>query len=473
MKNNYFWQNMMIKMSVDNNDTFSTTDFLKETCNYFEISHGFVFEVTPNGTFEKTKYYVTNQQEELHEQIDIKEHLGLKMLSELCSKSVVIIAGEPKNELEQKLVKLFNGHTLILIPILNQYYELAGFVGLMDRRHHVRNVDIDVNTSTAVLSLLANRLKLGMFQKGIANAEQVLNNVLDNIGIDIYVNDYYTHDILYINKSMAKPYGEVQDLLGKKCWKSIFNDKVDQCDFCPQPRLLDENNKPTKTYTWDYERQMDGSWFRVLSSAIPWTDGRIAHIVASVDITENKKNEMLIEKLAKYDHLTGLPNRRSLQDDLNFYCNNPEQFSKEYNLLFCDLDGFKQVNDTLGHEVGDVLLRDISRNLSAMASDQLKVYRHGGDEFIVLLKKVGNRKEFKRQVDDVLKIFKKPIMHEDIEISVGCSIGISYYPHTSSNPKQLIHDADVAMYAAKSRGSGSICINIDRTIKSLDEYVNE
>ncbi len=92
-------------------------------------------------------------------------------------------------------------------------------------------------------------------------------------------------------------------------------DKVKPCDFCPQPKLVDQHGEPSKIYSWDYQRPFDGAWFRVLSGTFRWLDGRLAHVVSSVDITENKNNEALIARLANYDPLTNLPNRRKLMAD--------------------------------------------------------------------------------------------------------------------------------------------------------------
>ncbi len=472
MKNelDIFFSKLMAKNGILEEE-YPKYDFLREVCDFFGFSHAFVYEGDHTGNFRQNAYYQIENALPLEKHLNVKEHLGNELLSELSTRTYIIFSGDdPKSEIEQQLGKLFDANTLIFMPILNQHLELAGFVGLSDRRKSLRGHDIDIKNACIALTPLANSVKLELFKKGVYSAEKVLNNVLDHVGIDIYVNDYYTHDILYVNKSMAAPYGGVEAMMGKKCWDAIFTDKTGQCDFCPQPQLLDEDGLPNKTYTWDYERAMDGSWFRVFSSSIPWTDGRIAHIVASVDITENKKNQMLIEKLAQFDHLTGLPNRRSLQDDVELFIKGTRSMGDRWYVLFCDLNGFKKINDTLGHHSGDVLLKSISNELIKLQSDSLKAYRQGGDEFVILLRDPLSPDALEQTLQTLLNIFGNTYTSQGNEMKCGCSIGVAHFPSSATTHKELFHMADMAMYAAKKLGQNSVRFYKDKKYMSTQEY---
>ncbi len=465
-----FFEKMLNKINILENE-FSKFDYLKEICDFFGFSHAFVYEADYKGNFYQTEYYQIRNVLPFNEIYDLKTSLGMESLSEISSKKYIISAGDDeKLEIEKKLTGLFNSNILIFIPILNQHLELAGFVGLSDRRKKIRGKEFDIHNACMVLTLLANTVKLELFKKGIDNAEKVLNNVLDHVGIDIYVNDFYTHDVLYVNKSMAAPYGGVENMLGKKCWGSIFTDKSGACDFCPQQKLLDENGYPSNTYTWDYQRMIDGSWFRVLSSSIPWTDGRVAHIVASLDITQSKQNQLLIEKLAQYDHLTGLPNRRSLQDDVDSFIANSDTFGSEWYVFFCDLDGFKKINDTIGHNGGDVLLKSISKRLNNLQSDSLRTYRQGGDEFVVIIKDPKCASTVKHILDTLLNIFCDTYEFEDYKMKCGCSIGVAHYPLNALTHKKLFHVADMAMYAAKNAGGGAVRFYKEKSYITTEDY---
>ncbi len=468
---NKFIKNTLEKNCLTNSQGYSKVDFLDDICGFFDLSHGFIYEIRKGNVYHKSHCHEIPFTDSLDHEIDLKEILGIQLLSELCSKEIIICDGEmKKTPLEEKLCEIFISKTLVFIPILNQHYELSAFVGVSDRRSKIRKGDISIKNTCSVLSLLAKQVKLEMYQVSTQNAELILNNVLDNVNIDIYANDYYTHDMLYANKSMAAPYGGVENMLGKKCWQAIFTDKSGQCDFCPQKEILDDDGNPTKAYTWDYQRMMDGSWFRVFSSCIPWTDGRLAHLVASVDITENKRNQELIEKLAQFDYLTGLPNRRSLEDNIEEFIKDKALFAPEFYVLFCDLDGFKIINDTIGHDGGDALLISISKMLDQFPKELLRAYRHGGDEFIILLKDLHSKDLLKKSLDELFDVFCRTYTYKDHEMRCGCSIGISHFPSTAQTQKKLFYLADSAMYSAKQNGKGTVRLSKDMNNLTFDEY---
>ncbi len=481
MGKNYekFCSEIVGQLSVANQNTISVESFLEKICIFFEIGDAFIYELNNKGIFERKVYFEQEFEQTrtsmLREKINLREILGLELLSELSEKKAILVSGsegvekqaEKLSKLEKKLLAVFEARTLIVMPVLNQHRELVAFIGMADRRGKVRSKEIEIEKSCAILSLLANKINLGIYKTSITNAENVLGKVLDHIGIDIYVNDYYSHEVLYVNQSMAAPYGGVDNMIGKKCWGSIFDDKDGQCEFCPQPRLLDENNEPTKTYSWDYQRAFDGSWFRVLSSAFPWTDGRMAHLVASIDITESKNSELMVEKAASTDYLTGLSNRRMLLEDLEKLT----QRDKSFYILFCDLDGFKKINDTLGHEAGDVMLKSISSDLMILAEDGYRCYRHGGDEFVVVLDTPSDKSKLIDVIQAMMNLFTTPGKYQGQEIQCGCSIGVSCYPEDARTTKDLLHYADEAMYEAKNRGKGKAKFYNKGNFVRVDEYV--
>ncbi len=465
-----FFREMIEKLSILN-DEVPKSSFLEDICRYFDISHAFIYEADYSGNFVRTEYFEIIHTNPLLKSYDMKKLLGLECFSQLCTSKVVICSGEvEKNAFEEKLTKIFQLNTIVFIPILNQHYELVGFVGLGDRRKRARHAKAEIDKACALLNLLANTIKLEMFNTGIKNTEAALSNVLDHIGIDIYVNDYYTHDILYTNKSMAAPYGGVENMMGKKCWQAIFTDKTEPCEFCPQPKLLDEDGNLNKTYQWDYERKLDNSWFRVLSSSFPWTDGRIAHLVASIDITESKRNQMLIEKLAQFDYLTGLSNRRSLHDDIQLFIEDKTKFSEKWYVLFCDLDGFKKINDTMGHDAGDVLLKGIASDLKNLCNENMKAYRQGGDEFVVIIKDNNSDEFIKNSINEMFKVFSKKYNYDGKEMGCGCSIGVANYPDDASTAKEIFHLADTAMYCVKKEGRGTVRFCKDGKFLKMEEY---
>ena len=141
----------------------------------------------------------------------------------------------------------------------------------------------------------------------IVRASNTLGSIMNNMGVDIYVNSFDSHDMLYANRSMVEPYGGIEHFWGKKCWEALYSDKTGECEFCPKRHLIDENGHPTKVYSWDYQRPFDKCWFRVFSAAFAWVDGQMAHVITSVDIDHQKKieEELRVAK-DKAEHLDRL-----------------------------------------------------------------------------------------------------------------------------------------------------------------------
>lgn len=303
-------------------------------------------------------------------------------------------------------------------------------------------------------SILSDHTAIRMYKHRTQFAQTALESVLDNTGIDIYVNDYNTHDILYVNESMAKPYGGKEKFAGRKCWQVLFPGQNGPCEFCPQKKLVDEEGNPTKVYTWDYQRAFDGSWFRVFSAAFSWVDGRLAHVVSSADITDNKHNEELISYLANYDSLTNLPNRRRLVEECERRINQVSG-SQTY-VMFFDIDGFKNINDSLGHDAGDNFLVELGSFFTGIPLLKDVIYRNGGDEFVALLGD-GVTEEDVRELSSLIhRRFQKPWKLKKGDVMCGISIGVAHYPEDGLTAEELLHKADQAMYYVKKIGGNKI-----------------
>ena len=182
-------------------------------------------------------------------------------------------------------------------------------------------------------------------------------------------------------------------------------------------------------------------------------NGKMIGVASLVqDITERLNTERTIHYMAHHDTLTGLPNRRLMQDRLNQAILQARRQQKHVALLFIDLDRFKLVNDTLGHETGDFVLRDIAKRLNAAVREGDTVSREGGDEFLIILPDL-DKPEFAQSVaTKILNELAKPIEVSGHELTVTASIGISHYPNDATDAQQLLKHADSAMYQAKDAG---------------------
>jgi diguanylate cyclase (GGDEF)-like protein/PAS domain S-box-containing protein len=178
--------------------------------------------------------------------------------------------------------------------------------------------------------------------------------------------------------------------------------------------------------------------------------GQVQQFVGVVsDISERKKREAELNRLADTDTLTGLPNRARFSSHLSQLVR--EQV--EHALLVFDLDNFKKINDSLGHELGDTLLCKLSERLSHFTRFKAKLYRLGGDEFAVVLENTNDIHSITSLAKDLLKQINLPFFIEQHELAITSSIGIVLYPEDGSDPQALLRNADTAMYHAKHEGA--------------------
>jgi diguanylate cyclase (GGDEF)-like protein/PAS domain S-box-containing protein len=183
------------------------------------------------------------------------------------------------------------------------------------------------------------------------------------------------------------------------------------------------------------------------------TDGKPLHLVLQVsDITARKKAEAKISHMALHDALTGLANRVSMQNSLERMLMFSKRYDQKVGLFFIDLDGFKAVNDTYGHEYGDMLLIVVAERLKTDLRESDFVARIGGDEFVILLPHLETVENALGVADKIIDKISRPYYAHETELLVGASIGIAFFPDHANNQIDLIKNADKAMYKAKANG---------------------
>ncbi|OYY75633.1 MAG: diguanylate cyclase [Sphingomonas sp. 28-62-20] len=177
-------------------------------------------------------------------------------------------------------------------------------------------------------------------------------------------------------------------------------------------------------------------------------------IGSGTDLTEKRRTEAEITKLALYDGLTGLANRQRMRLSLDQTLHQPVAPYRPTTLFLLDLDRFKVVNDTLGHQVGDALLVQVGQRLTRSVGDAGLVGRMGGDEFQVILPGENNHERLSELARTVIASLSQPYFIEGASISIGCSIGVAIAPTDGSDSETLTRNADLALYAAKADGRG-------------------
>lgn len=175
---------------------------------------------------------------------------------------------------------------------------------------------------------------------------------------------------------------------------------------------------------------------------------------SGTDLTEMRRSEAEVKRLASYDPLTGLPNRFLMRRTLDEAMRDVAGRSKRAALFMLDLDRFKMVNDTLGHPVGDDLLRQVAQRLQRIVHNDGQVGRLGGDEFNVVLPGITDKARLATLANAIIQEVSKPYMTEGSQVSIGASVGIAIAPDDGATADALVRNADLALYAAKADGKG-------------------
>ncbi|MEO8543096.1 MAG: EAL domain-containing protein [Burkholderiaceae bacterium] len=220
-----------------------------------------------------------------------------------------------------------------------------------------------------------------------------------------------------------------------------------------------QNHLDGLTATYQNEHRIlcrDGSWKWILSRGMVIgrdAQGRPLRMIGThTDITKRKSAEALVWQQANFDMLTGLPNRRMLRDRLELEFKRVDREGKQMAILFVDLDHFKEVNDTLGHDAGDQLLVEAARRIRACVRESDTVSRMGGDEFTLVLSKLDDDGQLDRILAAVLSAMAALFQVGNEQVFISASIGITMYPGDGSDVEALFKNADQALYAAKAAG---------------------
>lgn len=204
-----------------------------------------------------------------------------------------------------------------------------------------------------------------------------------------------------------------------------------------------------------WNRRRDGEMYiEMLSiSVVRNSLGDIQHYVGVfTDISQVKAHEAELERIAHYDTLTGIPNRRLLADRLQQTLRHAQRNGKSVAVCFLDLDNFKAINDQYGHNVGDRLLIGVSDNLKTVLRDEDTIARLGGDEFVLLLADINSTEECALILNRILRTVNRDMHIDDLRLTTTASIGVSLYPEDNADPDTLLRHADQAMYLAKKAG---------------------
>ncbi|MBB3213471.1 diguanylate cyclase (GGDEF)-like protein/PAS domain S-box-containing protein [Herbaspirillum sp. Sphag1AN] len=375
-----------------------------------------------------------------------------------------LIQHELSHDLQSYIVILFGQFVISLglvsialhFRVLNPLARLTRFSRQLARGNFERAIDWE---RTDEIGLLASQMDNMRNALKIAFHEQ--RAILDNVQVGVvFARD---NIIRMANREAEKIFGaEPQALLDQ----SLFNVfQKDDRSRTEQEQLLGNNTLADYQYEETLLlRRFDHSvfWAYLRCSNLDPTHPEGGNIWVIEDISDRKAAEEEINKLAFYDSLTQLPNRRLLLDRLNRALISSYNNGKKGALLFIDLDEFKTLNDTLGHDVGDLLLREVAGRLSSCVRDSDTVARLGGDEFVVMLEALSdNRDEAVKRAEmlgrEIFQAFDLPFVLDGHEVRSTPSIGVTLFDGRHNHLEELLKQADLAMYQSKAAGRNTLC----------------
>jgi len=289
------------------------------------------------------------------------------------------------------------------------------------------------------------------FEKELFQSEEKCRTIFDSARDVIIMHDL-DGNIMNANKSAESLYGYPKDVLTGMNIKDIAHSggKPEQKKI--EERLKDIRDKGSLVFETVL---LDGGSREItveINARVIEFAGKKAIVSISRDITRRKHAEELIKNMAYEDSLTGLPNRRLFDDRFHIACSGADRNNSRLAILVMDLDGFKDINDSYGHQVGDQVLIEVSRRLRRSIRGNDTVARLGGDEFIILLSDIKTEEDADKITRKIQRFFRDYFLIGGHKIKISLSIGTSIYPDDGRELEELIKKSDKAMYWVKNHG---------------------
>ncbi len=298
-----------------------------------------------------------------------------------------------------------------------------------DRMWEIEEVKFIKNAVKIIEGVITKRIQ----KNSLASSYASLESVLEHIGCGIYVRRIEDNKPLFINRH----------------FKEIFKEEIEhfKIDTILDKMLYLGNNSGY----CEWGQQAMNRWYDIKYAPINWVDGRQVMLFAAFDTTDKKKYQQKIEMQASTDFLTGLLNRMSCERDLAKFIDETNNTGTFGSVLYIDLDDFKHINDALGHQYGDALLRNIAHSFRQVRGIENTCYRVGGDEFVIIVSPEVFEEE-ERIIREINAIFDRPWFLKDADYYCRMSMGRVRFPDDAQDVQELIKNADVAMYAKKRDG---------------------
>jgi diguanylate cyclase (GGDEF)-like protein/PAS domain S-box-containing protein len=387
--------------------------------------------------FENSEYGIVTERDLVH---FIATDRTLCLLAEVATRPLLTL---PLHSSLLQAVRLLREHGFRHLGVTNSDGKPAG---LLSHNHILLNME-HLYISELKAALQARDKALRSSENSLRLASKVIEAshdavmITDTAGIIQSVNPSFCKLTGY---SAEEAIGQTPNLLSSGKHDGTFYQQMWQ-------RLQQQGYWQGEIWNKRKNGELYPEWLSI--SAVRGDCGTVNQYAAIFsDITERKKREQKIHELAYFDELTGLANRRLYQDRLEQALANAKRHNHQLAVLFLDLDLFKRINDTLGHQAGDDALRQVARRLQKASRSGESVARLGGDEFTVLVPECNGIEEIEKLAQRIVAQFELPFHIQHKELVLTTSVGISIYPQHGSTASELLKFADAAMYQAKESG---------------------
>ncbi len=302
---------------------------------------------------------------------------------------------------------------------------------------------------------------IGKHQREVDQRGQTARRMLanfENSGQGWFWRTDLRGNIAYLSPPLVKRLGvKMEDVKGKPFSDLITSDHVADFGTAQAEHTVEFTLSAGLSFSDLIVRAagMEDRWWSLSGTPLQGRNGRFEGFMGSgTDLTEQRKSEADAARLALYDGLTELPNRTMMRKTLENLLHADQSRQANCALFMLDLDRFKNVNDTLGHPVGDALLKQVSQRLARVVGASGQVGRIGGDEFMVLIPEVVDRLQLTQLSESIVSRLSLPYTIDDCSVQIGATIGIALSPLDGDNSDELTRNADLALYAAKAAGKG-------------------
>jgi diguanylate cyclase (GGDEF)-like protein len=261
----------------------------------------------------------------------------------------------------------------------------------------------------------------------------------------------------YINPNAERRLGVSRETLYGKVLTQVRPFMI-QSDLIYKYREVVRTGIPYTSEVFIDDEMIKGTWLNV--QVVRLSNG-IA--ITSRDVTEHRRRSDHVNYLAHHDHLTGLANRTLLHERLRQAILRSQDHGQTVALFLIDIDYFKQINDSLGHADGDILLATMGQRLLSSVRESDTVARMGGDEFVIVMPEFHTIRDVERCGEQIIRNASQPVEISGRKISMTLSVGITIFPENGRTAEELLRNADAAMYTVKDSGRNSLCV-FDKTL---------